>query len=295
MNAPLWDFQPDGNDAIDWRPGKVWSLWDMLKLSASSFTRAIASLRHIQTFIDFNKDSAEKVLSKDNRQRAAQHIDELIQAVVIIGMPITIKSIGRLKDRLDSPGITYQELGAAYLKIETRVHDELDLVSVFVLAQEKAKLFEPREPLFGSDFEGKFASAGVYEVDEAAKCMALGRDTAAVFHLMRCMEIGIRTVAKSLGIPDPVKGADRNWNEMLKKIKTAMDARFNPPTWKPGDQEIFQSAYGSLDAVRVAWRNTTMHVENKYSAEEAEHIFVATRGFMKKLVSRMDEQGMPLA
>src|SRR5271170_1621727 len=49
----------------------------------------------------------------------------------------------------------------------------------------------------------------------------------------------------------------------------------------------------SLDAVRVAWRNTTMHVENKYTQEEAENIFIAVKGFMKKLASRCDENGDP--
>lgn len=38
-----------------------------------------------------------------------------------------------------------------------------------------------------------------------------------------------------------------------------------------------------------------MHVENKYTADEAEHILMAVHGFMKKLASRMDEQGLPLA
>jgi hypothetical protein len=41
--------------------------------------------------------------------------------------------------------------------------------------------------------------------------------------------------------------------------------------------------------------NPTMHVESKYTDEEAEHIFIAVRGFMKKLASRMDESGQPLA
>jgi hypothetical protein len=38
-----------------------------------------------------------------------------------------------------------------------------------------------------------------------------------------------------------------------------------------------------------------MHVENKYTTDEAEHIFVAVRGFMKKIASRMDENGQPVA
>lgn len=62
-----------------------------------------------------------------------------------------------------------------------------------------------------------------------------------------------------------------------------------------GDREFFEGIYASLDAVRTAWRNPTMHIENKYTDDEAEHIFVAIKGFMKKLASRMDEGGLPVA
>ena len=58
---------------------------------------------------------------------------------------------------------------------------------------------------------------------------------------------------------------------------------------------VFEALYVSLDAVKNPWRNATMHVENKYTDEEAEHIFFAVKGFMKRLTSRMDENGLPLA
>jgi hypothetical protein len=38
-----------------------------------------------------------------------------------------------------------------------------------------------------------------------------------------------------------------------------------------------------------------MHVEKRYSDDEAEHIFVAVKGFMKKLADRCDEEGNPKA
>ena len=31
MNVPSRDFFPDGIDAVDWHPGKLWSLWDIMK------------------------------------------------------------------------------------------------------------------------------------------------------------------------------------------------------------------------------------------------------------------------
>jgi hypothetical protein len=38
-----------------------------------------------------------------------------------------------------------------------------------------------------------------------------------------------------------------------------------------------------------------MHVEKKYTPDEAEHIFGATQGFMRMLADRCDENGDPKA
>jgi hypothetical protein len=89
------------------------------------------------------------------------------------------------------------------------------------------------------------------------------------------LEIGIRAVAKSLGIPDPIKPSNRNWHQILKSIKDENDARVarKAKSWKDQrDKEFFVSAYVSLDAVRVAWRNPTMHIENKYTPDEAGNV-----------------------
>ena len=36
-----------------------------------------------------------------------------------------------------------------------------------------------------------------------------------------------------------------------------------------------------------------MHVQNKYTQEEAEHIYTVLRGLMMKIASKMDENGDP--
>ena len=59
--------------------------------------------------------------------------------------------------------------------------------------------------------------------------------------------------------------------------------------------EFFDALYASLDAVKNPWRNATMHPANKYTQEEAEHIFVSVKGFMMKLASRCGENGEPKA
>jgi hypothetical protein len=206
---------------------------------------------------------------------------------------MTVKSAERLREAGAVASAGY--LGGIVSEIQGRLHDELERTLIFCI-EENAEYFEPTEPLFGKEFEDKFATHGIFELDEAGKCLALSRGTAAVFHLMRIMEIGIRAVAKSLGISDPIKPSNRNWHQILKSIKEESDARLARKAWKDlSDKEFFESAYVSLDAVRVAWRNPTMHIENKYTPDEAEQVFLAVRGFMKKLASRMDENGQPVA
>jgi hypothetical protein len=192
--------------------------------------------------------------------------------------------------------VTFKYLANSLDELDNRLYDELSLAKVFVLTPERHKYFGTDGPMFGLDVFNKFSSAA-FEIDEAGKCNALARPTASIFHLMRTMEIAIRAVARSLGVPDPVKDAERNWGRILDKIKKEIDRRNSekPAQWSSNDRNFFAEVYVSLDAVRIAWRNPTMHVENKYTDDEAEQILGAVRGFMKKLASRMDEDGIPTA
>jgi hypothetical protein len=100
-----------------------------------------------------------------------------------------------------------------------------------------------------------------------------------------------------LGIPDPVKPADRNWGRILDKI---MDDGIKvkwpdaASRMRPNCQ-LFEELHASIDAVKNPLRNATMHVENKYTDAEAQHIFALVKGFMMKLADRMDEKGNPKA
>jgi Transposase zinc-binding domain/Putative transposase len=83
-------------------------------------------------------------------------------------------------------------------------------------------------------------------------CIVPGGGVSPGATVMRIMEIGIRAVAKSLGIPDPIKPSDRGWHHILKQIKDEIDARYagKVRTWShQGDKELFESSYASLDAV----------------------------------------------
>jgi HEPN domain-containing protein len=166
---------------------------------------------------------------------------------------------------------------------------------VIAIGLQGAKLYEPKEPCFGQQVTDKFGSV-IYEIDEAAKCLALGRSTASAFHSIRSLEAAIRAISRCLGISDPTKAADRSWFKLLNVIKSEIDRRWPTSSNRlSGDGKFFEEAYGALAAMQNPYRNATMHLDQKYTEEEAKHIFEIVKGFMRKLASRCDENGDPKA
>jgi hypothetical protein len=284
------------HQTLDFRPGRLWSLWDMLEFDAYKFVGLMNSLRSI-TFMRHQATpellAADTALSREAMGRMLQeHADHLAEMrlptskAAILDLKSSIVSYGPYNDLAD----TKVGFACRILRMETEGRKFLQI--------DDEDLYRKGASLFGPDVAIKFPTDGAFEIDEAGKCLAVGRSTACVFHLMRVLEIGVKATSTCLGIPNPVKDAERNWGVMLRKIKDEMERRNKaaPPQWSvAGDRDFFAEIYVSLDAVRNVWRNATMHVENKYIPEEAEHILAAVRGFMRKLASRLDERGQPLA
>ena len=62
-----------------------------------------------------------------------------------------------------------------------------------------------------------------------------------------------------------------------------------------GDAKLFDEAFGMVAAMANPYRNATMHLDSVYTLEDAKHVVELVKGFMKKIASRMDENGLPLA
>jgi hypothetical protein len=287
---------------------RIWSLLEMLEFKARAFYRATIALEGTRTVIQVRapKDTVDH---PDGSATVSFQTDpvvtnlilgdaeELHRSLIVLEATNTLKSVERMIGALkDEGGFTWAHIARLHDDIQSRLADELDDITLLSLSKDDQRWFDPKNPLFGTPFETKFPASGVFELDEAAKCLALGRPTAAVFHLMRVMEVGISAIRLCLGIPDPLKPAERNWGFILKAIRAGIDAKWpNSIARQHGDGELFDSLYASLDAVKNPWRNTTMHVEGKKTETEAEHIFVAVKSFMMRLADRCDENGDPKA
>jgi len=259
----------------------------MFELNAGELISRTNLMERLISITDESQDDVD--ISKDNRNIMLKTCDTLTEFIDGCGLKATNRAVSRLVGNLQKPEpLTYRECKTFASDILLRMRDELELTKCIVIEPHRLQFYEPERPLFGKVVMDHYPSA-YFEIEEAGKCLALGRSTACVFHLMRILEVGIRAIASSLSIPDPSKPSEKNWGVILKRINEAVKGR---QRWRrKADKIFYEEAVASLDSVKNPWRNATMHVEKTYTEEEAENIFYAVRAFMMKIASGIDENG----
>jgi hypothetical protein len=172
---------------------------------------------------------------------------------------------------------------------------EIGLISLFGIPADKLALYSDATPFDGKNGSGKVSERfpkASGEAVRAAKCLAVGQQNASVFHLTRVLEIAFRALSRGLTMPDPMRDKERNWANMLSRVKQQIDsnATANPPVanWA-ADKNFYESAYAALEALRNSWRNAAVYVEADYSEDEARQIFEATKSLMRHLATRLKE------
>ncbi|HEY3695150.1 hypothetical protein [Phenylobacterium sp.] len=281
MNAPV--------SLSGWR-----SLLDVLEINGQSFMHAVQELRRMHTYMQQSNDQEIWKVSIDmaHRQPLLAAIEGMIEATNQLYARAARISATRLRDNLENnEHYTWVQMGEALQDIDSRLRDELGLVRLFVLNDQESMYLRPGAELFGQQISDRYPSI-MFDLEEAAKCLALGRATASAYHAMRALEVSIRALAAFLEIPDPTKPAERNWGTVLKAIKDAMDAKYPAKLRMPGSEGCkVEALYTTLDAIKNPWRNATMHAENVYQPHEANHILQAVNQHMMKQVDVFNEDG----
>jgi hypothetical protein len=137
--------------------------------------------------------------------------------------------------------------------------------------------------LFGDQVFDRFPSAN-NDIFEAGTCLALERGTACVMHLMRVVEVGIKVLAATLGV-----GKQNDWGTYFREIDKELADRGKLAGKLTPDEMFYAETRVTIDGVRIAWRNPTMHIENNYSPERAEEILIAVRALMRHLATKLRE------
>jgi hypothetical protein len=267
----------------------------MLELNARNFLGVVTELRAVQMFISNIPDRTQILLAgQPDHTVIGAHVDRLAIEIGGIRARSAFRVVERLQTALNAEPVmvTYENVRMALADVESRFADYLDDIMLFAIPDQQAGLFKDATELMSSgDIVINFPTA-TFEIEESAKCLGLSRPTASAFHSMRTIEIGVRALAKRLGIPDPVSSTDRSWGVVLGQVRDALDATFPKKKRLPNTEGAkLEAIYVTLDAIKNPWRNATMHVETVYTEADAGFILQCTATFMRKLMEVCDENG----
>jgi hypothetical protein len=193
---------------------------------------------------------------------------------------MTRTSIERLNAAADTVNST--DLANTVDLIRERFNDEIDSIQMLYISPEKSS-YHNRTDLLGEQFKANFPSANV-EITEAGNCFAFDRFTACAFHLMRSLEVVLKSLFAALGLPPITSAGARNWNGVLREIRAKLDANRTIP-----DYDFYDSAYAFLAAAKNPMRNATMHVEVAYDEDSARRVFDAVGAFMRHISTKLKE------
>lgn len=160
-----------------------------------------------------------------------------------------------------------------------------------ILETEHGKLAD-RPDLFGASVSAAFPSAED-DIREAGNCLAAECNTAAVFHLMRVAEVGLRALARDRRVRLPRKEPLdlATWETIIEELEAAEDAiRQYPKTVAQAAQfEFHHGAMAQFTKFKNVFRNQVMNAREQFGPDHAMRVFEEVQAFMQTLADRITE------
>lgn len=251
----------------------------MLTFNLSKFVNAYGQLAYLEGLaLGIRSDAARRFLTNEEKDGVIKGLNEISSACQSLLLLTAIPQLGRIKNILNRRSCEVLELTALLKDLKNRIDDGLrDKVCIVLMEADVNHYSKPE--LLGRRVVEKFGGA-VSDVEEAGNCLALGRGTACVFHLMRVMEVGVQTFGKKLHV---ALTGEKTWQRILDELNKPirnMPTRTKPQTSR---KEEFAALHAQLYNVKLVWRNNVMHPKASYSPEEAGDIFKHVDIFMRHL------------
>jgi hypothetical protein len=231
----------------------------------------------------------ERGISEIDKIQVSVMLEECAKEMKRLGLRVSASNTENIVQILEEkyPGGGYDKLHDFITILRNSLHIELDSTVFLHVGYSEATYY--REPLDGitEDVENRFSST-LEDLREAARCYALGRSAASVFHAMRAVEVGLIALGKDLKVQ---AATDKNWGVLLNQIESAIKGvgeASHGANWRDSRQ-WYAEVSAQLHNFKDAWRNDVMHVHRNYNQLRAREILAATRAFMCQIATRLEE------
>jgi len=211
-------------------------------------------------------------------QNALKRLFDLTQELLIeLSMPTSSELCQQAKSTLQLFWITEndepKDIGTE--QISRRMHSLYDCV----VAELQTRLFYrvPNDLVehynhipFEKTVVDSFPKA-VDDMREAGKCYALGRNTAAAFHLMRVAEHGLNRIKDEFDLPEV-----KSWGAFLRDLR---EYAIKDKSREKG----IMALHAKIGAIKAAWRDDTMHVVRHYSSQQTNEVLQSVTSLMTEV------------
>ena len=260
----------------------------MHEFSADRLRNALQRIAHVVAVAEHGNIDQDwsAPLSDNMREVGRSAMKETLEGVLYLPVPITQIAISELIDTFGNDEAIYDDVRKRTSEINNTLRRELMTVRLYGVDPKHADLLNSTEPStmqrppFGLEVEQRFPDA-IDDIAEAGKCLALRRNTACVFHLMRAMETTLEALAQHTDatVIDQ-NGETLPWGKLVANLKHKIEAM---PKGKKQDDWL--AAHSMLHSVNRAFRTKTAHPGKTYSDEQAENAYQAVKSFLQELAS----------
>jgi hypothetical protein len=269
------------------RPGALWSLWDMLRVYAEHYLSLGAEFADFEVGLFYVPEIEGEAPSfpvltdkqradlKDFFQRASEHCREL-------GLKTAANAFA---DAVTDPPQTQRE----FRLVQKVFEQDLRRQTWLALSGSRARLYEKyeRDDLLAGSAKAAFPTANT-ELRAAAVAYAAELDTACVFHCMRALEPVLRAMAADVKV---IIGVDA-WQVVINNIEAAIkqEAKTLPRGVPRNDRLQFLSeAAKEFGYFKDAWRNHCDHGRGTYDRQAAHAVMEHVRTFIEVLSCQLGE------
>jgi hypothetical protein len=264
--------------------GKLWSLWDMLRVKAEHYVEAahnLAVMQEVSRRLSEIRPGAKVTAEEFQHTPLAGNLVALRSECEALQLRLTTKHIDRC---LNLPALTSEQVVIFAGEIYTRFRDELAAQFVYSIRAERSECYE--EPLKGwATVTERFGCS--FDVEEARKCIALERYTAAAFHLLKVVEIAVHELQIFLQAPD-VKPHFGSVLARLDDLTQKTKYEHVPPHLQPY-VHFMKDMVTQLHEVKDSWRDKVSDVDARivpidtFTEELVKDLHDATLQLMKRL------------
>ena len=270
----------------------LWSLWDIMKpFSAALFVRLAEAAGMLRTMTELRGSGVFQDLPPPVNEKYATNWVELMglyeQNCVELELAASTATIRKIRYLLAKPNPLPSEINPLIIELSGRLYDEMGAKFFWGLTISETEYYN--NPHKGWETVIDRFPNSITDIEEGSKCFALSRYTAAVFHSLQVVEIGLIELGRIIVVNDPQTG----WNATTNRLSKILATKY--PDRSPFQQQhspFLEQISATVEVLKSAWRNKVSHAQGKlvlltsdFTPEVAEEVLFASRGFMRRLAT----------